>query len=185
MKKLYRFLSSISDFLQKPAEFISAIILFTGAMSLFLQVINRYILVKIFDFSFTFTEELSRYTIIWFTYIIAGVCLKEGELVSLNLLYSKLSKIPKLILYFFTRALMLLFVVVIIKYIAVYLPTAMKFRSVAMGIPGAFLYSFPGIGCVLLGYEIITEVCGVASGELQPFCEGRKPYTDGSDIDMI
>ena len=48
MKKIYHFLNTISDAIQKPLEFISAIILAVGAASLFLQVVNRYILVKIF-----------------------------------------------------------------------------------------------------------------------------------------
>lgn len=175
MKKIYHFLNTISDAIQKPLEFISAIILAVGAASLFLQVVNRYILVKIFHFSFSFTEELARYTIIWFTYLIAGVCLKEGGLISLDLVYTRLPKTLKLVLYYITRILMMIFVVVITRYVIAYLPTAMKFTSTALKIPGIFLYSFPAIGCVLMGYEIITETCGVICGELEPFCSGRQP----------
>lgn len=178
MKKIYHLLNHISDIVQKPVEFLSAITLFVGAMSLFLQVVNRYILVKIFHFSFSFTEELARYTIIWFTYLIAGVCLKEGGLISLDLLYSRLPRKPKLVIYYFTRVLMLLFVAVIIKYVVAYIPTAMKFTSTILKVPGIFLYTFPGIGCLLMGYEIITETCGVICGELEPFCGGRLPKQD-------
>lgn len=174
MKKIYHLLSTISDFLQKPLEILSACALLVGAMSLFLQVINRYIFAKYFDFSLSFTEELARYTIIWFTYTIAGVCLKEGGLISLDLLYTRLPRIPKMVLYYVTRVLMMVLVVVIIKYVIAYIPTAMKFRSVILGIPGVFLYSFPGIGFALMGYEIITEVSGVICGELEPFCVGRE-----------
>ena len=115
MKKIYHFLNTISDAIQKPLEFISAIILAVGAASLFLQVVNRYILVKIFHFSFSFTEELARYTIIWFTYLIAGVCLKEGGLISLDLVYTRLPKTLKLVLYYITRILRMIFVVVITR----------------------------------------------------------------------
>ena len=178
MKKLYHVLNDISDFMQKPLEFFSASALFVGAMALFLQVINRYVLAKLFNFSVSFTEELARYTIIWFTYSIAGVCLKEGSLISLDLLYSRLPRIPKLILYYITRVMMLVFVVVIVRYVVAYIPTAMKFTSVVLRVPGIFLYIFPGIGCALMGYEIITEACGVICGELEPFCVGRKPEMD-------
>ena len=41
MKKIYHFLNTISDAIQKPLEFISAIILAVVAASLFLQVVNR------------------------------------------------------------------------------------------------------------------------------------------------
>lgn len=180
MKKIYHFLSSVSDTVQKPIEFVSGICLFVGALSLFLQVVNRYILAKYFNFSFTFTEELARYTIIWFTYTIAGICLKEGQLISLNLLYDRLPRIPKLILYYITRAMMLVFCFIIIRFVISFIPTAMKFKSIAMKIPGIFLYSFPGIGFALMAYEIITEVFGVMCGELPPFCGNRTAAADGS-----
>lgn len=173
MKNLYHALSYVSDIVQKPVELASGICLLVGALSLFLQVVNRYILTKYFDFSLTFTEELARYTIIWFTYTIAGVCLKEGQLISLTLLYDRLPRIPKLILYYVTRIMMLGFCFIIIRFVISFVPTAIKFKSIAMKIPGIFLYSFPGIGFALMAYEIITEMCGVICGELPPFCEGR------------
>lgn len=181
MKKIYRFLSSVSDTVQKPVELVSGIFLFVGAMSLFLQVVNRYILAKYFNFSLTFTEELARYTIIWFTYTISGVCLKEGQIISLNLLYDRLPRTPKLILYYLTRIMMLAFCFIIIRFVISFIPTAMKFKSIAMKIPGIFLYSFPGIGFALMAFEIITEVFGVMCGELPPFCEGRTALVKGSN----
>lgn len=173
MKKIYKFLNGISDFFQRPLELISGITLFVGAAALFFQVINRYILAKLFNISFSFTDELARYTIIWFTYMIAGVCLKEGRIVSLNLLYDRLPKITKYVLYYLTRVFMLFFCFIVVKYVVAYIPTAAKFHSATLQVPGIFLYSFPGIGFAFMAYEIITETCGVIAGELQPFCPGR------------
>ncbi len=175
MKKIYHYLNRISDYAQHPLEVIAGICLFTGAMSLFLQVINRYIIARFFDFSLSFTEELARYTIIWFTYSIAGICLKEGHLVSLNILYDRLPPISKRIFYYVSRAMMLVFCYVVIVNVVKYIPTAIKFKSIAMKIPGIFLYSMPGIGFAFMAYEIVTEVCGVICGELEPYCEGRSP----------
>lgn len=177
MKKLYTVMNKISDFLEKPTGFLSALCLFAGLLALFFQVLYRYVIIRFVSFQFPFTEEFARYTIIWFTYIICGVCLKEGSMVSLSILYDKLPRVPRLILYFFTRILMLIFVAVVIYFGFKYMPTALKFKSIMLRLPGLYLYSFPILGAFLMGYEILVDTVGVISGELEPF-ESRGNLTE-------
>jgi TRAP-type C4-dicarboxylate transport system permease small subunit len=169
IKKLYLFFNKASDFFQKPLEFIIALFLYTGVLAVIFQVLYRYVLVKLFHFSFPYTEEYSRYTIIWITYLGAGIVLKEGGLVSLNLLYDQLHGIPKYVIYFITRAMMFVFMYVVIRYGFDYFPQARMFKSPVIRISGVFLYMMPAAGCVLMFYETIVEMLGVMCGELKPF----------------
>jgi|GEM_PF-723529 len=169
MKKIYEFVNKISDLIQKPFEAISAFCIFTGMLAVFFQVIYRYIIVKFFSFSFPFTEEYARYTIVWLTYICASICLKEGSLVSLNLLYDRLPRIAKVILYYITRAMMALFLGAIIKYCIIFIPNAANFKSPILGLSGLFLYTLPILASVFMLFELIVETLGVICGVLEPF----------------
>jgi TRAP-type C4-dicarboxylate transport system permease small subunit len=169
IKKVYLFFNKLSEFFQKPLEFMIAVFLYTGVLAVIFQVLYRYILVKFFHFSFPYTEEYSRYTIIWITYLGAGIVLKEGNLVSLNLLYDRLDGIPKYVMYFITRAMMVVFMYIIIRYGFGYFPQARMFKSPVIRISGVFLYMMPVLGCILMLYETIVEIFGVICGELKPF----------------
>lgn len=169
MRKVYHFLNKVSDRIQAVIEFIAALCIITGLAAVFFQVIYRYIIVKFASFSFPFTEEYARFTTVWVTYLCAGVCLKEGFMVSLNLLYDALPRKPKMALYFLTRLLMALFLYWVIFYTIAYLPRAVMYTSPVLRLSGIYLYSMPIIGSVFLLFEMIVEAIGVACGELPPF----------------
>ena len=174
IKKIYVFLNRISNFIQKPLEFLIAFFLMTGIISVIFQVFYRYVLVKTFSFSFPYTEEYSRYTLIWMTYLGAGIVLKEGSLVSLSLLYDHLKGAPRYVIYFITRFLMLSFMFVVVRFGVNYLPLALMFKSPVLYISGVFLYMMPVFGCSMMIYETFVEILGVICGELRPFI-GRVP----------
>ncbi|MFN0263213.1 TRAP transporter small permease [Tepidamorphus sp. 3E244] len=56
---------------------IAAILLAVGA-----QVVARYV----FGASFRWSDELSRYMLVWITFIFAGIALERGEMIALDLL---------------------------------------------------------------------------------------------------
>lgn len=169
IKKLYYFLAKISDLFQKPLEFFIAFFLYTGVVAIIFQVLYRYVLVKHFHFSFPYTEEYSRYALIWMTFLGAGIVLKEGTLISVNFLYERLQGLSKYVIYFITRSMMLLFMYVIIRYGLAYLPQARLFKSPVLGISGVLLYMMPVLGCLLMIYETFVDILGVICGELKPF----------------
>jgi len=174
LKKLYFCLCKISDLIQKPFEFLIAFLLYTGVLAVIFQVLYRYVLVQHFDFSFPYTEEYSRYALVWMTYLGAGIVLKEGTLISISFLHERLQGFSKYLMFFITRSLMLLFMYVIIRFGFAYLPIARMFRSPVLGISGIFLYMLPVLGCTLMLYETIVDIVGVICGEQKPFSHRTK-----------
>lgn len=169
MLKTYLFLDTVSGKIQKVLAVIAAFCSLTGLAAVFFQVIYRYIIVKFTSFSFPFTEEYARFTTIWMTYLCAGICMKEGYMVSLNILYDKLPDRLKSVLYYATRIPIALFLYLVIYYSIVYLPKAAMYTSPVLRLSGVYLYTMPIIGSVLMLYEMIVEVIGVICGQVPPF----------------
>ena len=176
MKKVYFALNKISDIVCTILTILAVAIVVINAGSVFLQVINRYIIVKITSLSFPWTDELSRFSMIWLCYVILPIVYREGAMAQLDLIFDRLGKKGKMTLYVLTRILCIAFIVIAVKYGFYIVKTRMIYKSPIMRAPGYMLYSAPIFGCVLTGYEIITEAIGVFSGELEPFyaCQKRQ-----------
>lgn len=174
MKKLYYGLNKISNAICKILTILIVGIVIINAGSVFLQVLNRYIIVKISDFSFPWTEELARYSMIWLCYLALPIVYREGSMAQLDLIFDRLGKRGKMALYILTRILCLAFIVVAVYYGIYIVQTRMMFKSSILRAPGYTLYSAPIFGCVIMAYEIITEMIGVFSGVLEPFYAGNK-----------
>lgn len=168
-KRVYTALNALSGVAQKVLEGVAAFLIFTCALDLFFQVLYRFVIIKFVSFSFPFTEEYARYALIWSTYLCAGICLKNGSMASVNLLYDRLKTVPKLVLYYATRVVFVVFLAVGLIYGWKAIQNNQIYLSPVMRIPGVFLYSAPFVGCVLMAYETITEFLGVLTGELKPF----------------
>lgn len=169
MRSAYLVLNGVSGRVQKVMEFIAALCSLTGLAAVFFQVIYRYVIVKFVSFSFPFTEEYARFTTVWMTYLCAGVCMKEGYLVSLNLVYDRLPKALKHALYYATRILIVVFLGLVIYYTCAYLPKAALYTSPVVRLSGLFLYSMPIVGSALMLFELAVETLGVVCGEIPPF----------------
>ena len=157
MKNLYYRLNKISNAICRILTVLIVGIVIVNAGSVFLQVINRYIIVKVSDFSFPWTEELARYS-----------------MTQLDLIFDRLGKKGKMVLYVITRILCLMVLAVAVYYGLYIVQTRMMFKSSILRAPGYTLYSAPVIGCILVTYEVITEMIGVFSGILEPFYAGEK-----------
>ncbi|MDC7291220.1 TRAP transporter small permease [Blautia schinkii] len=174
MKKLYYGLNKISNAICRILTILIVGIVIINAGSVFLQVLNRYIIVKISDFSFPWTEELARYSMIWLCYLALPIVYREGSMAQLDLVFDRLGKKGKMVLYILTRILCLVFIAVAVYYGIYIVQTRMMFKSSILRAPGYTLYSAPIFGCVVMTYEIITEMIGVFSGVLEPFYAGGK-----------
>lgn len=184
IKKLYHGLNKVSGVAQKILEGFIAFLVITCALDLFFQVVYRFIILKFVSFSFPFTEEYARYALIWMTYLCAGMCYKNGSMAAVNLVFDRLKPKARTILYFITRALFVVFLYVGIKY--GYKATMFNtiYLSPVMRVPGVFLYSAPMVGCILMAYELITEVLGVIVGEITPFV-GRPDPVDEAELEDL
>jgi TRAP-type C4-dicarboxylate transport system permease small subunit len=188
VKNIYHAMNSLSSLVNRILGWISGLLIALCAAALLFQVLYRFVIVKIFSFSFPFTEEFARFALIWSCYLCLGMCLKEGSQASVNFLYDRLRGTPKLLLYLLTRALMLLFLAVAVYYGIIITGNNAIFRSATLRIPGTYLYSAPVLGCILMAYETVTEILGVLCGELKPFGAGAWDADQddaGIDVDKL
>ena len=174
MKKTYYALNKISNGICRILQYLLVLVVIANAGSVLLQVVNRYIIVKISDISFHWTEELSRYSMIWMCYLALPIVYREGSMAQLDLIFDRLGKKGRMALYILTRILCLGFIVLAVYYGIHVIQTRMMYKSSVLRAPGYTLYSAPIFGCVLMAYEIITEMIGVFSRELEPFYAGHK-----------
>ncbi len=168
-KKLYKSLDTASVKLTKGLEAVSALLIFICFLTLLFQVFYRFVIVKFFSFSFPFTEELARFLLIWTIYLIAGVNLREGSMVSINYIYDRLGIKGRSIMYYISRALIIIFLSLVFLYSLNVIMQNVQFRSSTLRAPGWLLFSAPAVGIVLLSYETVVEIIGVIVGEIVPF----------------
>ena len=174
LRKVYFGMNKISDIICWILEIVAVILVVINAADVFLQVFNRYVLVKISDISISWTEELARYSMVWICYCVISICFREGSMAQVDIIYGRMNRPGRLILYVLTRVLMVMVLVVAIKY-GLYVCKIRKiYKSSMLRAPGTLLYSAPVVGSILVGLEILTEMIGVFSGELEPFEAGRK-----------
>ena len=174
LRKVYFGMNKISNLICWILEIVTVLLVVVNAADVFLQVFNRYVLVKISDISFSWTEELARYSMIWICYCALGLCLREGSMAQVDIVYGKMNRKGRLVLYVLTRVLMVMVLFVAIKY-GLYVCKIRKiYKSAMLRAPGVLLYSAPIVGSVFVGYEMLTEMIGVFSGELEPFEAGKK-----------
>lgn len=172
LKRIYHILLNISDLAEKLVQVISAILVFSCFCSVFLQVFNRYVMVKqtlIPWNSISWTDELSRFLLIGIAYVSLGMCYRRGMLSRADMIYSRLKPVPKKALYLFETLLILIFIFNACRYGLQFASVNSIYRSDMLRIPGNILYLIPVIGSGLIGFEVITELFGVIAGELEPF----------------
>lgn len=166
---ILNFMEKISDVLTKVLDWITGILIALCALDLFYQVIYRFIIVKFITIPSVFTEEFARYALIWITYLAISTCLRSGGMASVNFLYDRLAPVPKKVLYYITRAIIVFFLVYGIHYGYLAILNNLSYRSPMIHVPGVYIYSAPMVGCVLMMFECLTEILSVTLGRTEPF----------------
>lgn len=174
IKAIYLALAKVSKIMSRVIEGIIAVLIATCALDLVYQVTYRFIIVKFFTISSPFTEEYARYAMIWSGYLGIALCFREGTMPALNLLYEALKGKYKYFLYALVRIMILVFLVIGIRWGYAAMVNMRNYRSPVLMLSGLMLYSAPFVACVLLAFEWIVDVLGVASGQLAPF-QARPP----------
>lgn len=172
LSKIYNVMKIGSDWIEKVFKFITAVLMLLCSFTVFLQVINRYILVKqtLFPWkSISWTDELARLLMVTLAYLAMGLCYKHGQLSRADMVFSRLKGIPKKVLYYIEFAMICVFVVSCIKWGVSFALANKIFRTESLFIPGNILYMIPVIGFVLMLYQVLTEFVGVVSGNIEPF----------------
>ncbi len=174
LKKIYFVMHKISGYLSRILSIAVFLLVLTNIFSVTLQIFNRRLITVISSMSFPWTEELSRFSLIWLSYLALPMCFREGSMTQLDILYSRLGKKGRYILYFITRLFIVIFSIIVIKFGWEYALKRKVFKSTMMSIPGLLLYSIPVISSIFVMFELITEIIGVVAGEIVPFNAGEK-----------
>lgn len=172
LSAVYTTLKNVSDQLEKVIKFITAILILLCSITVFLQVVNRYILVKqtLFEWeSISWTDELARLLMVSLAYFAMGMCYKHGQLSRADMVYARLTGTAKKVLYYFESVLMMVFLVAAIKFGIQFASVNHIYRTESLNIPGNILYLIPVIGFSVMFYQIVVEIIGVASGQVEPF----------------
>ncbi|MFA7468559.1 MAG: TRAP transporter small permease [Desulfotomaculaceae bacterium] len=149
VEKKKSFISSAIDGLVK-VENVSLVLLMTGMIILcFLQVLFRYV----FEFSAPWTEELSRYMMVWLIFIGAAWATHAQNHIEIDVLelFFK-NKVVRKSIELVTSLIILIFCVFFLYSAAVYLPqvVASNERTIALGIPMWIPQSCLLVGAILI-----------------------------------
>jgi len=144
-------MKKISNNFEKVQTAVVVICLIVMSCSSFFQVLNR----NIFKIPLSWTEELSRYCMIWMTMIGTGISVRKGTQMALNVWGKKLKGVGLLIMDLFAHGVVLAFCVVVsvcvIQLIKVQINSGQL--SPAMHIP-MYVMSF----AILIGFAFMCLV---------------------------
>ncbi len=184
LARAYQKLRKVSDGIERVLKFLTSSLILLCSLSVFLQVINRYILVKqtLFEWkSISWTDELSRLLMVLMAYLAMSMCYKHGQLSRADILYTRLKGKSKKVLYCIETVMIFVFLVAVIVYGIQFASANKIFRSESLRIPGNILYLIPVIGFILMFFQVAVEFIGVISGEVEPFdCIAEEKDAEGA-----
>lgn len=164
-------LSRISNRLNNVTEAACCIFLLAMTLTVALQVICRYLL----GAALTWSEEFSRYGLVWITFLGGAIAVKRGAHMGVEALVNVLSPKTRKIVELFTLLAVIGFLVIAtMKGIQLALFN-MNQHSPAMGVPMGAVYLAIPTGCLLMLVH--------ASDELIALLRPSSPAESGEAID--
>lgn len=134
----------------KAIEYIVFLLIVVAVLSVAYGILSRMFLILPF---FIWTEELSRYSITTMVFIIAGLSIRRGIHLGLDMLPEKLTGISHKILITALNITVIAFLSFIAVTLLVYAPTATRV-SPGLNIPLTYLYLIMGLGLLLMVIEV-------------------------------
>jgi TRAP-type C4-dicarboxylate transport system permease small subunit len=126
------------------------------------QVVFRYVI----GFSIPWTEEVCRYAFIWLVFVAMVIAIRRGEHATIQLVVERFKGKPRMVLFFITLLLTLIFLTVCGFYGIKMIDLARIQSSAALGISLGFVYLSLPVGCLLAIIEILQEMRAVFTGEI-------------------
>src|SRR5699024_7131032 len=102
----------LNDILKSIEDYISGGFIITGLMILFVQVLMRYV----FNLPTTWQDESARYFIVWGVLLGSAVALRDGQHITIDIVYQSLSDKWKNIINIISNILILLFLILLIVF---------------------------------------------------------------------
>lgn len=131
-------------------------VIFALMVTMFVLVIGNVISRYAFNHSLNWVEELSRYVMIWITFLGAGLAMREGRHVAITMLQEKLPK--KVVPYFrgFVGLIILVFLIFVAYLGYQYALTSMEQESTVLRWSMGAIYMAIPIGLLLFALHFIT-----------------------------
>lgn len=126
------------------------------------QVVFRYII----RFSLPWTEEVCRYAFVWMVFVSMVITIRRGEHATIQLIVEKVKGKPRMVLFFITLLLTLVFLTVCGFYGIKMVNLTRIQCSAALEISMGFVYLALPVGCLLAIIEILLEMMAVFTGEI-------------------
>ena len=120
-------------------------------VAVFLQVFFRYVLKN----PIAWTEELSRYSLVWLTFLGAAYAVSLKQNISIEIIRNKLPLIGKKIMYTIATLVSLLFCIYLIKYGYILASSSMKQLSPVLRVPMGLVYYIIPVSAFLFGINLI------------------------------
>ncbi len=141
-------------FFNKVAEYILVSVFFVMTVSVVWQVLSRYL----FNISSSWTEELSRFSLMWLAMLGAAYITGKKEHIEIDLLFDHLSPVNARRLDLFIGVLIIFFaltVMVIGGGYLMYMTLYLEQKSPALQVPLGYVYSvLPLSGLLIIMYTI-------------------------------
>lgn len=144
-----KFLKWLDDNLEETLLILMTIAI---ACIMMLSVICRYC----FNYSLSWSEELSQYIFVWATFISVSYCVKKRISIKIEQFLNILPEPGQTALRLFRHALVFVFCIILIPYSVTYLQQAIDSQATtaALGIPMYFIQSAPLVGFILLTIRV-------------------------------
>lgn len=153
--KIYEFLYKLEKILSRIIIGITGIILLAITVIIFIQVIYR----KVLQNSLAWSEELTKYLMVWMTFLATGYILGRGAHSNMDMLVTKLPKSLQLIINKISGVLLMFFSYVVLKYGYELTLLGTRQKSSALLIPMNYVYlSIPVGGAIMLFYSFLILI---------------------------
>jgi C4-dicarboxylate transporter DctQ subunit len=148
------FFSSFLNVLIRFSEYITTICLVIAGLSIFIQVILRYI----FKIGFPWTEELARYLVIYLSLIGSSIVVKNKDHPRIDLIYELFPEKVKAFLAFLFNILNLIFLIVLFWQGIDNTRFGLDTRTPALQILWAWPYASIPLGAGLMILQLLPDL---------------------------
>jgi TRAP-type C4-dicarboxylate transport system permease small subunit len=146
--------SKVSHSCNKLAEWSCLLLLVAMTVVTFAQVFFRFVIVH----SLPWSEEFSRYSLVWASFLGASIALKRGLHIGVQAFVTKLSQEKRRLIYLITLAIITVFLIVVIVKGFQMASFNMRQSSPAMRIPMGFPYLAIPVGSLIMVIHLVDEL---------------------------
>lgn len=133
----------------------------------FTNVVGRYV----FNVSFGWAEELSRFAMIWVTFLGAGLALRYGQLVAVEVVQAALPEGARIALRWLAALLILAFLLALIWLGSQFVGFSWRNRTAVLRLPRGLPYMAVPIGATFLMLHLVLVWRRFVRGEFEPFID--------------